>query len=870
MADELPPIVVELIARANKFKADMAGAQESVSKFSGGATSKLNSVANVGKAALGTTAAAVVGLGVTSIKMAGDFQESMTQLVTGAGESEDNIKTVSQGILDMSGKVGISAMNLSKGMYLIESAGYHGANGLQVLKAASEGARVGGADMQTVADGLTTALTDYKIPADQAAEVTSKLVATVAAGKTHMSDLSTSLATVLPAASAAGVGLDQVLGAMATMTGKGTSAQLAATYLRGTILSLENPTQKQTAEMQAMGLSALDLSKNLGQRGLTGTFDLMTAAIAKHSAAGLVTIDIIKKHQTEGAKLKAQVDAQTAALAKYDTAQNAVIDSLKKQEAAAGPNTAAGQKLQAQIDSMTAALARHNTGAQAVIDQMTKQAAASTNLTSITAGMTQQQQTSVAALANMMGGARNLQAALELTGGSAATFQGNVAAIAKTSTEAGGHVKGFGATQKDLNTQIANLKASMGSLMIELGQKLIPIVESASAFFLKHKGILVALAAVIGGALVGSMVIYVGKLVWTVAQTVAGFVKMIAQGAAWIASQTVALAESAYLWASYTAEWLSRQAEAAGEWLATQASMMAENLAALAEWAAEQAMALASTVAEWAASAAAMAASAMAWAAEMLVAGATALLPFLPIILAAAAVAAAGYLLVTHWKEIWGFIEGIVMDAWHFIDDNVIHPIEAGFKWVVDMVKQHWDLILGILTGPIGLAIAEIVKHWNDIVDFFEKAPGRIASAVEGMWDPIWEGFKGVINWIIRGWNSLQFKLPSISLPFGLGSFGGEDIGVPQLPYLASGGDITQGGVARVGEFGIENVFLPKGARVQPISRDSGGGGGSRTITVEVPVYLDSQQIAKVVTPPVRDSLLKTGRGMQNIFGGTA
>ena len=85
---------------------------------------------------------------------------------------------------------------------------------------------------------MTTALTDYHLKAGSAATVTSQLVATVASGKTHMNDLAGSLATVLPAASAAGLGLDQVLGAMATMTAEGTPAADAATYLKSTILAL--------------------------------------------------------------------------------------------------------------------------------------------------------------------------------------------------------------------------------------------------------------------------------------------------------------------------------------------------------------------------------------------------------------------------------------------------------------------------------------------------------------------------------------------------------------------------------------------------------------------------------------------------------
>ena len=289
-------ILVALKAVTSDFEAKMAVARMEMQKTATAGQSHFGTLSNAfGKAALGITGAAVVA-GFGAMKMAADFQSSMTSLVTGAGESEKNIKMVSQGILDMAPKVGETTQQLAAGMYMIESAGYHGATGLTVLKAAAQGAKVGAADLGTVADALTTALNDYHIPASKAADITSKLVATVAAGKTHMQDLAGSLAAVLPAASAAGVGLDQVLGAMATMTAKGTPAADAATYLRQTILQLENPTKKASTEMMALGLSAIDISSHLGQRGLTGTFQLLTDAIQNHMGpAGTVLIEQLQK-----------------------------------------------------------------------------------------------------------------------------------------------------------------------------------------------------------------------------------------------------------------------------------------------------------------------------------------------------------------------------------------------------------------------------------------------------------------------------------------------------------------------------------------------------------------------------------------------
>src|SRR6266704_2013261 len=150
---------------------------------------------------------AVVALGIKSIKMAGDFQSGMTSLVTGAGELEKNLGVVSKGILKMAVDTGTSTKQLTDGMYMIESAGFHGAKGLEVLKAAAEGAKVGNATLGVVADATTTILKDFGNTGVTSANAVNFLVATVASGKTNMSDLDRSLSQILPTASAAKIGL---------------------------------------------------------------------------------------------------------------------------------------------------------------------------------------------------------------------------------------------------------------------------------------------------------------------------------------------------------------------------------------------------------------------------------------------------------------------------------------------------------------------------------------------------------------------------------------------------------------------------------------------------------------------------------------
>ncbi len=236
----------------------------------------------VGLAAVGV--AAMVA-GVEAVKMAGNFQQATTALITSAGESAQNIEMVRAGILSLSVSTATSTQQLTAGMYMIESAGFHGAAGLAVLKAAAEGAKAENADLGAVANTVTSALNAYSLSSSSATAVTNSLVATVASGKMHMQDLATSLANVLPAASAAHVGLYDVEGAIATMTMQGDNAANAATHLRQMILALVSPSKAGASSLAAIGLSTQQVASEM-KVSLPGALIMITDALKKKFPEG--------------------------------------------------------------------------------------------------------------------------------------------------------------------------------------------------------------------------------------------------------------------------------------------------------------------------------------------------------------------------------------------------------------------------------------------------------------------------------------------------------------------------------------------------------------------------------------------------------
>lgn len=250
-----------------------------------GAHSKLASAAKGAVMPLAIGTAAVVAIGAAAIHMAGDFQAGLDTLVTGAGESASNLSTIHDGILRISDATGESTSQLISGMFMIESAGHHGQDALNVLQAASEGAKVGAADLGVVANGTTTILTDFASTGINADQAVNSLIATVSQGKTHMQDLAQSFAQILPTASAAGISLYDVEGALATMTGEGVPAANAATYLRQTIIALEAPSKQTTTALKSVGLTTKQVADAMHE-SLPDALKMITDAVGKKFPEG--------------------------------------------------------------------------------------------------------------------------------------------------------------------------------------------------------------------------------------------------------------------------------------------------------------------------------------------------------------------------------------------------------------------------------------------------------------------------------------------------------------------------------------------------------------------------------------------------------
>lgn len=163
-----------------------------------------------------------------------------------------------------------------------------------------------------------------------------------------------------------------------------------------------------------------------------------------------------------------------------------------------------------------------------------------------------------------------------------------------------------------------------------------------------------------------------------------------------------------------------------------------------------------------------------------------------------------------HWPLLVGILTGgfgtaVLLLITHFGD--IRRKVEDVWGWI----KDHWPLLLAIITGPIGLATLFISRHIDSIVGFFEDLPGRITRGLRGLNRGFVNLFIDAFNWILRAWNSLDFGIHA-HLPGWMGGAGFDiDDVIPDvdlIPRRAQGGRTQGGRPYVVGEEGPE-LFQP-------------------------------------------------------------
>jgi TP901 family phage tail tape measure protein len=226
-------------------------------------------------------------IGKSAVTAFKSFDESMTRI---SALNEVPIKQTEEWrgeVRELGLTYGVAADDVANALYFITSSGIESAKAMDVLEVAVKGSAVGLGETKVVADVLTSAINAYGEANITAAKAGDILTEAVAKGKGEADELAGALSQVIPLAANAGVSFGEVSGAMAAMTLSGTSADQAATQLRGLFNTLQDmPPSAQRALKAYTDIDYAQVKIGLSADGLIPTLKTIFDAFDKLGPVG--------------------------------------------------------------------------------------------------------------------------------------------------------------------------------------------------------------------------------------------------------------------------------------------------------------------------------------------------------------------------------------------------------------------------------------------------------------------------------------------------------------------------------------------------------------------------------------------------------
>lgn len=215
-------------------------------------------------AAMGAGAVAAYNLGTA-------YETSLAKVSTMVDTSLITMDELSGQVMSLSNTTGEGASELNEAVYQALSAGAKSDQVVDLVGTAVKAAKGGFTDTTTAVDGLTSTLNAYGMATSDAEGLANQFLITQNKGKTTFGELASSIGGVAPTAKAAGVGVDQLLAGVASLTANGVGTSEAMTGIKAALSNVIKPSSE--AEKMAKSLGLEFNTAALQSKGLVGFLD---------------------------------------------------------------------------------------------------------------------------------------------------------------------------------------------------------------------------------------------------------------------------------------------------------------------------------------------------------------------------------------------------------------------------------------------------------------------------------------------------------------------------------------------------------------------------------------------------------------------
>lgn len=200
------------------------------------------SMTNLGKTMSMKVTAPLLAMGVAAFKFAGDFDQAMRQTNVMLKASGEEFEIYKKQVLAISSATSKSADDVAAAFYQIVSAGYRGADAIDILNIAMMGAVGGAADAAQTTAALTKAMNIFQLQGvEGSTRAMDVFFGIVDSGLLSFEELASSFPRAATQAHAAGVSIEETGAALATLTKVSGSTDEAATELNAIFTALIKP-----------------------------------------------------------------------------------------------------------------------------------------------------------------------------------------------------------------------------------------------------------------------------------------------------------------------------------------------------------------------------------------------------------------------------------------------------------------------------------------------------------------------------------------------------------------------------------------------------------------------------------------------------
>lgn len=269
---------VTLLGDASKLNATLKTASGRLKSFG-------KSTQAVGRSLQTRLALPLAIAGGAAIKMAGDFDKSMTKIKSLVGIASDEVDEMGVGVKAMAKEFAISSADAADALFFVTSAGLRGKDAMEALEGAMKASAIGMGEAKTIAQLTSAAMNAYGSDTLNASDATDVLTAAIREGSIESDELASVMGQVLPVASNMGIAFDQVGAAFAAMSRTGTPAAQAATQLNSIMMGIMKPTQQAADAMELMGLSSAGLRQQIKDEGLLSVLNTLKEGANQNATA---------------------------------------------------------------------------------------------------------------------------------------------------------------------------------------------------------------------------------------------------------------------------------------------------------------------------------------------------------------------------------------------------------------------------------------------------------------------------------------------------------------------------------------------------------------------------------------------------------